>query len=318
MKAVWYERYGSPDVIEIREVNTPVPGHGEVRVRIRAVSLNASDWEFLTGQPLYARVFGLFKPRRHILGSDIAGVVDAVGSGVSRFTEGDEVFGDIMERMGGLAEYLCVPESLLTHKPAGLSFEQAAYLPQSGAIAMQGVPATDTNPGLRVLINGGGGGSGSLAIQLAKQAGCHVTAVDNAEKLELMRSLGADEVLDYRKVDYTDTGRAYDHILDLAAFRPFTHYLRCLAPHGEFLMVGGSVSLIFKLLLLGPFARFVYRRRLRLLAVRPNRGLDKLASWVDEGRVQLSIDKTFPLEQVPEALRYLGEGHARGKVVVTV
>ena len=252
MKAVVYTRYGSPDVLAVTEVPTPTPKDGEVLVKIHAVSLNASDWESLRGKPLYARIGGLLRPRRHILGSDIAGQVVAVGPNVTRFKPGDDVFADVLDCLGGFAEFLCVPEKVLEPLPDGLTYEQAAALPQAGAIAWQGIVARGAvQAGQRVLINGAGGGSGMYAIQLAKLRGAEVTGVDNAEKLKFMRSLGADHVIDYRREDYTRSGKTYDLVLDVQAFRGARAYKRALAPGGRFFYVGGSVSTLFGVLLFG-------------------------------------------------------------------
>ena len=227
MKAVTHDRYGGPEVLRIEDVPVPTPAEGQVRVRIRATSVNLSDWEGLTGSPGYARMGGLRRPRRRILGSDIAGVVDAVGPGVSRFREGDEVYGDNLALMGGFAEYAVAAESALVAKPAELSFVQASTIPQAGAIAVKG---TARAAGGRVLVNGAGGGSGAFAIQLAKRAGAHVTAVDNATKLDFMRSVGADEVVDYRAEDFTRITPRFDLVLDLVAHRSVFAYRRALAP----------------------------------------------------------------------------------------
>jgi NADPH:quinone reductase-like Zn-dependent oxidoreductase len=205
MRAIVYDRYGSPDELKVADVPVPEPKAGQVRVRVAATSVNLSDWEGLRGSPLYARIGGFRRPRVRTLGSDIAGWVDAVGSGVTRFEVGDEVYGDNLRMMGGFAEQAITPESVLAHKPAGLTFAEASTIPQAGAIALQGT--SGISEGSRVLINGGGGGSGSFAIQQAKRLGAHVTAVDNAGKLDHMRSLGADAVIDYQRGDFTRSGR---------------------------------------------------------------------------------------------------------------
>jgi len=313
MKAVVYTRYGSPDVLAVTEVPTPTPKDGEVLVKIHAVSLNASDWESLRGKPLYARIGGLLRPRRHILGSDIAGQVVAVGPNVTRFKPGDDVFADVLDCLGGFAEFLCVPEKVLEPLPDGLTYEQAAALPQAGAIAWQGIVARGAvQAGQRVLINGAGGGSGMYAIQLAKLRGAEVTGVDNAEKLKFMRSLGADHVIDYRREDYTRSGKTYDLVLDVQAFRGARAYKRALAPGGRFFYVGGSVSTLFGVLLFGG-------KRIRLLAVQLGaKHLGPLAELCREGKVSTVIDRRFPLQEVPEALRYLGNGHAKGKVLIVI
>jgi NADPH:quinone reductase-like Zn-dependent oxidoreductase len=320
MKAVVYTRYGPPGVLRLAEVETPVPKDHEVLVKVRAVSVNASDWEVLRGKPLYSRVGGPFRPRRHILGSDIAGRVEAAGRRATLFRPGEDVFADILTSMGGFAEYVCVPQSALARMPAGLSYEQAAALPQAGAIALQGIhDNAGVRPGWQVLVNGAGGGSGVYAIQLAKLGGAEVTGVDNAEKLEFMRSLGADHVIDYTREDFTITGRAYDVILDLAAHRSAFAYRGSLAPGGRYLYVGGSVGTLLQVMLLGPVLGRAEGKKIRLLAVRL--GVQHLAPLVElcqAGKVAVVIDRRYPLSQVPEALRYLGEGHAKGKVVVIV
>src|SRR5271165_5734399 len=251
MKAVVYTRYGPPGVLRLAEVGTPVPKDHEVLVKVRAVSVNASDWEVLRGKPLYSRIGGPFRPRHPILGSDIAGRVEAAGRHATLFRPGEDVFADILSSMGGFAEYVCVPQSALARMPAGISYEQAAALPQAGAIALQGIQdKAGVRPGRQVLVNGGGG-SGMYAIQFAKLGGAEVTGVDNAEKLEFMRSLGADHV-----------------ILDLAAHRSAFAYRGSLAPRGRYLYVGGSVGTLLQVLLLGPVLGRAEGKKMRLLAVR--------------------------------------------------
>lgn len=320
MKAVVYTRYGSPDQLRYTDVETPVPGTGQVLVEVRAVSLNASDWEMLRGEPLYSRIGGLRRPRRHVLGSDIAGRVEAVGPRATRFTPGDDVFADILDHMGGFAEYVCVPESVLAPMPAGMTHEQAAALPQAAAIALQGIRTRGrVQPGHRVLINGAGGGSGMYAIQLAKLDGAEVTAVDNAEKQDFMRELGADHVVDYARENYTRTGRTYDVILDVAAYRSAFAYRRALAPGGRYLYVGGSVATLMQVLLIGPLIGRRADRRVRLLPVKLGaKHLTPVVELIQAGKISTVIDRRYRLDEVPEALRYLGEGHAKGKVVVVL
>src|SRR5215468_4050535 len=320
MKAVVYTRYGPPEVLRLADVDTPVPRDNEVLVKVHAVALNASDWEVLRGKPLYSRIGGPFRPRRHILGSDIAGRVAAVGGTATLFRPGEDVFADIHSQLGGFAEYVCLPQSALAPLPAGMTYEQAAALPQAGAIALQGIrDKGQVRPGQTVLINGAGGGSGMYAIQLAKLAGAEVTGVDSTEKLEFMRSLGADHVIDYTREDFTRAGRAYDLILDLAGHRPVRAYRASLSPGGRYLYVGGSVATLLQVLLLGPVMGRARHKTMRLLAVRL--GAQRLAPLVElcqAGKITTVIDRRYPLSQVPEALRYLGDGHAKGKVVVIV
>ena len=320
MKAMIYTRYGPPDVLRLTDVETPVPKDNEVLVKVHAVSLNASDWEVLRGKPLYSRVMGPFRPRYHILGSDIAGRVEAAGRNATLFRPGQDVFADILTQMGGFAQYVCVPQSALAPMPAGMTYEEAAALPQAGVIALQGIrDKGQVQPGQKVLINGAGGGSGMYAIQLAKLDGAEVTGVDNAEKLEFMRSLGADHVIDYAREDFTRNGRGYDLVLDLAAYRPAFAYRRSLLPGGRYLYVGGSVATLLQVLLIGPLTGRAEGKKIRLLAVRP--GAQHLAPIIElcqAGKIATVIDRRYPLREVPEALRYLGEGHAKGKVVVIV
>ena len=317
VKAVAYTRYGPPDVLRLTDVPMPASNDREVLVKVHAVSLNRSDWEVLRGKPLYSRIGGPFRPRHPILGSDIAGRVEAAGRAVTRFRPGDDVFADILSHMGGFAEYVRVPENALARLPVGMSHEQAAALPQAGAIALQGIrDKGQVRPGQQVLINGAGGGSGMYAIQLAKLAGAEVTGVDNAEKLDFMRSLGADHVIDYTRDDFTHKRRRYDLILDLAAHRPAWAYQGSLMPGGRYLYVGGSVATLLQVLLLGPVLGRAGKKT-RLLAVQLGaQHLAPLVKLCQAGKITTVIDRRYPLSQVPEALLYLGEGHAKGKVVI--
>jgi NADPH:quinone reductase-like Zn-dependent oxidoreductase len=294
----------------------PAPTAGQVLVKVAATSINLSDWEGLRGSPFYARLGGLRAPHRPTLGSDIAGWVEAVGTGVTRFQPGDEVYGDNLQLMGGFAQYAVASESVLTLKPAGLTFAEASSIPQAGAIALQGM--VGAAKGRRVLINGGGGGSGSFAIQLAKRLGARVTGVDNGGKLEFMLSLGADEVIDYRRDDFTRDHEPYDLILDLVAHRSVFAYRRALAPGGRYRCVGGSVRALLRVLTIGAAAGRVTGRRLGVLVVKEGPPhFEPLADLCLAGDVSIPIDRTFSLDEVPQALAYVGEGRALGKVVVT-
>jgi len=320
MKAVVYTEYGPPDVLRLKEVAMPTPADDEVLIKLEAASINRSDWEGLIGKPLYARIGGLRKPLRHILGSDIAGRIQAVGANVKRFQVGDEVFGDILWRKGGFAEYVCARENSLVPKPAGMTFEQVAAIPQAGVIALQGIrDKGQVRPGRKVLINGAGGGGGSFAIQLAKSYGAEVTGVDNTGKLDFMRSLGADHVIDYTKEDFTRNGKQYDFILDLIAHRSVFAYKRALRPNGRYYAVGGSVAMLLRILILGSLISAVTGKKIRVLAVQPNlKDLVHLTKLYEAGKVVPAIDRRFPLSEVPEALRYLGEGHAKGKLIISM
>jgi NADPH:quinone reductase-like Zn-dependent oxidoreductase len=315
MKAVVHDRYGPPAVLRVEDVPVPEPGAGQVRIRVVATGVNLSDWECLRGTPAYARLGGLRRPARPVLGSDVAGVVDAAGDGVTAFAPGDEVYGDNLVLKGGFAELAVAPASVLAHKPEGLTFEQAAAIPQPAAIAHQGTRWA--RPGSRVLVNGGGGGSGVFAIQLAKRAGAHVTAVDNARKQDFMRSVGADAVLDFRRDDFTRTGEGYDLVLDLVAHRSPLAYRRALRRGGRYRCVGGGTGTIAGVLTLGALSGLVTRRSVGMLAVREGpEHFVPVADLCVAGELRTCVDRTFPLEEVPEALAYAGEGRALGKVVV--
>ncbi|TCC24745.1 NAD(P)-dependent alcohol dehydrogenase [Kribbella speibonae] len=317
MKAVVYDRYGGPGVLRVEDVPMPSPAAGQVRVRIVATSLNLSDWECLRGSPAYARIGGLRAPARRTLGSDIAGVVDEVGEGVTRFRPGDEVYGDNLALKGGFAEYAVAPEHALAQKPAELTFAEASTIPQAGAIARQGIKGAAA--GRRILINGAGGGSGSFAIQLAKRLGAHVTGVDNAGKLDFMRLVGADDVIDYQRHDFTRTSRPYDVILDLVAHRSVFAYRRSLARGGTYRCVGGSVPTLLRLLTAGWLVGRLTGRTIGVLAVKEGPAhFEPLADLCATGQLTIHIDSTFTLEEVPAALARVGAGQALGKVVITL
>ncbi|HEX9866377.1 MAG TPA: NAD(P)-dependent alcohol dehydrogenase [Acidimicrobiia bacterium] len=314
MKAVVYDRYGPPDVLRVEEVPAPSPGANQVLVEVAATSVNLADWECLRGTPMYARIGGLRTPARRTLGSDIAGRVKAVGSGVTRFRPGDDVYGEI--RMGGFAEYAVASETALAPKPGELTFVEASTIPQAGAIALQGTARA--GPGRRMLINGAGGGSGSFAIQLAKSAGAHVIGVDNAGKLDFMRLVGADEVIDYHRQDFTKVEPS-DLVLDLVAHRSVFAYRRSLARGGRYLCVGGSVSALLRVATIGAVAGRLTGRRVGVLVVKPGPTyFGPLAERCISGDVRIHIDRVFTLDEVPQALAHVGEGRALGKVVVEV
>jgi NADPH:quinone reductase-like Zn-dependent oxidoreductase len=316
VRAAVYDRYGQPAVLRVEDIPTPSPAPGQVLVRVAATSVNLSDWETLRGSPLYARLGGLRRPARRTLGSDIAGWVDTVGEGVTRFRPGDQVYGDNLALKGGFAEYAVAAESALAHKPPALTFAEASTIPQAGAIALQGTEGSA--PGRRVLINGAGGGSGSFATQLAKRRGAHVTGVDNATKLGFMRTLGADEVIDYRSEDFTRSTQPYDLILDLVAHRSVFAYRRALANGGSYRCVGGSVPALLRVLTIGWIAGRLTGRRMGVLAVREGPShFAPLAELCITGDVRIHIDRTFGLDGIREALAHVGDGHALGKVVVT-
>jgi NADPH:quinone reductase-like Zn-dependent oxidoreductase len=320
MQAIVYTEYGLPEVLRLQEVVKPVPTDDEVLIQIQAVSVNGSDRENLIGSPLYARIGGLRKPRHQILGSDIAGRVEMVGRNIREFHVGDEVFGEIPGYHGGFAEYVCMPETTLARKPAGITFEQAAAIPQAGVIALRGICTKgQVQPGQKVLINGAGGSAGVFAVQLAKLCGAEVTGVDHSAKLDFVRSLGADHVIDYASEDFTKTGRQYDLILDLIAHRSMFAYARALRPNGTYFCVGGAVTVLLQIALLGPLLKLATGKNLRVLAVPQNRDdLVAITELCEAGKIIPVIDRHYSLQEVPEALRYVGEGRHKGKVVITM
>ena len=320
MKAIVQREYGLTDVLRLEEVEKPTPTEDELLIKVHAVSINGSDWEGLTGKPLYARMGGLRTPGSRILGSDIAGRVEKIGKNIRQCQPGDEVFGEMPSYNGGFAEYVCVPENMLIKKPAGLTFEQAAAIPQGGVIALQGIHHKgQVRPGQKVLINGAGGSAGTFAIQLAKYYGAEVTGVDNTAKLDFLRSLGADHVVDYTRQDFTKNRNQYDLILDVIAYRSAFAYARPLKPGGTYFVVGGSVAVLLQIFLLGPLIRKMTGKNVRVLMVQRNqKDLAFVAELCESGKIVPVIDKRYSLNEVPEALRYVGERRAKGKVVIEV
>jgi NADPH:quinone reductase-like Zn-dependent oxidoreductase len=323
LKAITYHRYGAPEVLEFQEVDDPVVGDDEVLVRVRAASANPRDWHFMRGLPAFMRLqFGLRGPRHGGLGSDIAGQVEAAGAKVTRFRPGDEVYADVV--MGGFAEYVRVPEALLVPKPANLTFEQAAAVPLAAVTALQGLRDHGrVQPGQQVLVIGAAGGVGTFAVQLAKWLGAEVTAVCGTGKADLVRSLGADHVVDYTKEDVTRGDRRYDVVFQLAGTQSPSDLRRALTPRGTLLLSSGEsdgrligpVDRIIKALLLAPFVR---QRLVPFEAKQSSEDLQLITTLIEAGKVTPVIDRTYPLSDTPEAIRYLEQGHARGKVVITV
>lgn len=323
MKAIIRTKYGSPDVLRLQDVPIPTPGADEVLVQIRAASVNQADWHLLTADSFLVRLTpgGPLRPRNTRLGADLAGRVEAVGRNVSQFRPGDEVFGDIGAPAGrAFAEYAAVPATALARKPANLSFEQAAAAPLAGVTALQGLrDEGQIRPGQKVLIQGASGGVGTFALQIAKSFGAEVTAVCSTRNLEQARTLGADHVIDYTQEDFTQSGRAYDLIVAVNGSYPISAYKRALAPNGTYVVSGGPPAQIFRALLLGRWLSRGGGWHLRVLSARPNpEDLAALGELLESGRVVPVIDRRYSLAEVPDALRYFGQGHARGKVVIVM
>ena len=323
MKAIVYTEYGSSDVLHLKDVEKPVPADDEVLVKVHAVSLNAADLHLLRADPFLIRLSsGFLKPKHTILGSDIAGRVEAVGSNVTQFKPGDEVFGDISAcGWGGFAEYVCVRENALVLKPTNLSFEQAAAVPMAAVTALQGIRhAGQIRPGQKALINGASGGVGTFAVQLAKSFGAEVTAVCSTRNLETARSIGADQVIDYTKEDFATNGQQYDLILAANGDRSISDYKRALSPTGVYVQTGGSMGQMTQAMIQGPWISMTGSKKMGNMGVaKPNQNdLVFMKELLESGKVKPVIDRCYPLSEVPDALRYLEEGHARGKVVITV
>lgn len=316
MKAMVYTKFGPPDVLQLKEVEKPIPQDNEILIKVQAASVNPYDWRHLRADPFFIRLMGagLLKPRHKILGADIAGQVEAVGNNVQQFRPGDEVFGE--GSYGGFAEYACVDENRFVLKPASLTFEEAAAVPMAALTALQGLrDKGQIQARQKVLINGASGGVGTFAVQIAKSFGAEVAGVCSKTKMDLVRSIGADQVMDYTLEDVTKNNQQYDLILDLAAYRSISEYKRILSPSGIYVWAGGSMARMFQLM----FLSMTGAKNMRLLVAKINqKDLLFIVELLNAGKVKSVIDKRYPLNQTAEALRYLEEGHARGKVVITV
>lgn len=323
MKAIRYTKYGSPDELQFVEVTKPIPQKNEVLVKVYASSINSWDYDLLDAKGFLSRLLsGWFKPKHEILGADIAGVVEAVGESVTSFKPGDEVFGDIAGAgFGGYAEYVTAPEKLLAKKSAASTFEQSAALPQAGILMLQGLRyKKPIQQGQHLLINGAGGGVGTLALQYAKSIKVEVTCVDKAEKFELLRSLGADHLIDFTKEDYTRNGKQYDYILDVIAHKSAADYIRALKPDGVFAMIGGSMGwLLFQMMLIQPILSKFRKKKLGIMGYKPNRkDLEELNQIVVENKIKVVIDKVFPLSETANAFRYFESNNFKGKIIISI
>jgi NADPH:quinone reductase-like Zn-dependent oxidoreductase len=320
MRAIVYTKYGSPDVLQLEEVEIPSPKNDEVLVKVHAASINSWDWDLLRGKPWIVRLWGLLKPKYNIPGGDIAGTVESVGNNAKNLKPGDEVFGDLSEYgWGGFAEYVSVPEKTLTIKPKEMTFGEAAAIPQAGLLAFQGLQdKKQIESGQKVLINGGGGGVGTFAIQIAKSFGAEVTAVDHTAKLDLMRSLGADHVIDYTSENFIKSKKQYDLILDVVASHSISDCQQVLNPGGFYVIVGGNMTTIFKAMLLGPLITKMSDKGFGIMAYKPNRDLETMKELYETGKVKPIIDRSYSLNEVPEAFRYFGEGKVKGKIVIAI
>jgi NADPH:quinone reductase-like Zn-dependent oxidoreductase len=316
MRAIVYTKFGPPDVLQLKEVEKPVPKDNEILIKVRAASANAYDWRHLRADPFLIRLMGagLLKPKHKILGADIAGQVEAVGSNVKQFQPGDEVFGE--GSYGGFAEYVCVDENRFVLKPAHLTFEEAAAVPMAALTALQGLRDKGRiQTGQKVLINGASGGVGTFAVQIAKSFEAEVTGVCSTTKMDLVRSIGADHVIDYTREDVTKNNQQYDLIFDVAAYRSSSKYKHILSASGTYVLAGGSFARIFQLMVKSMIG---VKNMIVMVAKINQKDLLFITGLMNAGKVKSIIDKRYPLNETAEALRYLEEGHARGKVVITV
>lgn len=319
MKAIIYTKYGGPEVLQLQEIEKPIPKDDEVLVKIHAVSVNDWDMGLLDGDFINRLLNGIRKPKKQILGSDIAGRIEAVGKNCKQFKTGEDVYGDLSGQWGGFAEYTCARENMLALKPAGMSFEQAAAIPQAAMLAVQGlVDKGKIRAGQKLLINGAGGGVGTFGIQIAKLYGVEVTGVDCTSKLDMMRSLGFDHVIDYTKEDFTKNGQRYDLILDAKTNRSMFDYARVLSRNGTYVTVGGSLGRLFQALLLGPFISMISKKHVRIVALKPNKNLLYINGLFEAGKIKPVIDRPYRLHEIPEAFIIFSKGEHKGKIVITI
>ena len=319
MKAIVYSKYGTPDVLELKEVDKPIPKDDEVLVKIYAVSLNDWDGGLLQGDFVNRILNGFRKPKIRILGSDIAGRIEVVGKNVKKFKAGDEVFGDLSGRWGGFAEYACTTENVLALKSPGMTFEEAAAIPHAGMLAVQGlIDKGNIQAGKKLLINGAGGGVGTFALQIARLYDVEITGVDNTGKLEMLLQLGFDHVIDYTKEDFTRNGKQYDLILDVKTNRSIFNYARALSPNGIYATVGGSIGRLLQALILGPVISLIHNKQIVIVALKANKDLSYMKGLFEAGKMKPVIDRSYKLDEVPNAFRHFGKGDHKGKIVITV
>lgn len=321
MKAMVVRRYGGPEELVLEELEAPRPGPGQVKVKVHATTINDYDWSFLRGKPhIYRLMYGLIRPKKQVLGTELAGVVEAVGEGVTRFGVGARVFGDVSEAgFGAFAEFACVDPSALLEMPAGMSFEQAATLPHAGGLAAQGLlDLAKLERGERVLINGAGGGVGMFGLQIARHFGCEVTGVDSGAKLSMMREAGFDHVLDYRETNFTQSGETYDVILDAHTTEGPRALARALKQGGRYVTVGGHLPKLLSVALFGSLVGKSQGKSLRLLVLKPNARVEFLTELLSATGFRSVIEGPYPFEQLPRAMELFGSAAHRGKVVVTL
>lgn len=319
MKAIIYTKYGGPENLSLKEIEKPSPKDDEVLVKVHAVSINDWDDGLLHGDIINRILNGFQKPKRQILGSDIAGKVEAVGKNVTKFKTGDEVFGDLSGQWGGFAEYVCAKEKMLALKSSKMSFEQAAAIPQAGMLAVQGlIDKGNIQQGQQILLNGAGGGVGTFAIQIAKLFGAEITAVDSEMKLDMLRSIGADHVIDYKKEDFTTNGKQYDLILDVKTNRSLFDITRALKSNGIYVTVGGSTRRLLQALIVSPWIKMAKKKKIGIVALKTNKDLLYMNELFDSGKVIPVIDGHYKLEDVAAAMKFYSTAAHKGKIVISI
>ncbi|WP_276166612.1 NAD(P)-dependent alcohol dehydrogenase [Zobellia alginiliquefaciens] len=320
MKAITFKKYGAPEkVLKITEVPKPTPKPNQVLVKVHATAINDYDWSMVRGKPyLYRLMFGLFKPKHPIMGMELAGRIESVGAEVTRFNVGDAVFGDVSESgFGTFAEYVCIEEKSLVNKPDELSYEEATSAPHAFGLAYQGLEDVGKiKKGDKILINGGGGGVGTLALQLAKNYDCEVTGVDSKAKLDMMKSIGFDHVIDYKKENFTQNGKTYDLILDCKTNKSAFSYPNLLTPNGAYVTIGGKLTSLLSIFFFGRLATAFSSKKLQILSLKTNKNLDDFIKLYTQNKINVRIDGPYPFEDIPRLVQYFGEGKHEGKVVV--
>jgi NADPH:quinone reductase-like Zn-dependent oxidoreductase len=317
LKAIVYTAYGGPEVLQIKEIEKPYPKDDEVLIKIHAVSINDWDWGLLQGDFINRMLNGFLKPKKKILGSDIAGRIEAIGKNINKFKIGDDVYGDLSGHWGGFAEYTCARELALALKPAGMSFEEAASIPQAAMLAVQGlIDKGKIKQGQRLLINGAGGGVGTFAVQIAKLYEIEVTGVDSTSKLDMLRSIGFDHVIDYTQEDFTKNGQCYDLILDVKTNRSMFDYVRSLCRKGVYVTVGGSMFRLLQALFLRLWISSIYKKHICIVALKPNKDLVYMNKLFEDGRIKPVIDGPYKLDDIHKAFRIFIKGEHKGKVVI--
>jgi NADPH:quinone reductase-like Zn-dependent oxidoreductase len=322
MRAFSYEKYGNPEkVLNVIEVSTPEPKPNEVLVKVYATTINDYDWSLVNGKPyLYRLMFGFWKPKKSIPGIELAGIIVKIGSQVKLFKEGDSVFGDISDySIGSFAEFCCVDEKALLKKPDYLSMEEAAAIPHAAGLALQAFKQIGgLKHGQKIIINGAGGGVGYFAFQLAKRFDCKISGVDSAEKIEDLNHLGYDRLIDYKKENFTQNGEKYDIILDCKTNKPIYSYLKSLNSDGKYITIGGKIQGILGVYLLGKIISLFSNKKMEVLALKPNNGLDEVMGLIEEKKIKIQIDGPYGFEEIPRLIQYFGEGKHLGKIVVTM